>query len=162
MLYRLQARIGAYNINDLEECYDLSKRACRRSPGCSYDQYFQSCSPTGNNYDNEVNEDDNYCSGLSKRSCKRSPGCEYDKYEGCVTSDLDIDEGNDNDGDFADNDEEKLRELTPPDPNMEPPKGWEKMKRTRGGRSGMHISCACLLPLPWWSDSEGGFFCWCI
>ena len=26
-------------------CYDLSKRACRREQGCSYDKYFESCSP---------------------------------------------------------------------------------------------------------------------
>ena len=200
------ARIGNYitYAEDLDRCYDLSKRACKRAPGCSYDEYFESCSPIENDSENKAiddycsslskrkckstrgciydkyegcmpypisdvdddddseedyNDNEDYCSDLSKRTCKRTPGCEYDKYEGCISSELDVDE---NEGNIIGHESVELRELTPPVPEMDPPEGWKKMRRRRGNRSsGMHVSCACLLPLPWWASSEGGFFCFC-
>ncbi|KAL7519078.1 hypothetical protein ACHAWX_003876 [Stephanocyclus meneghinianus] len=99
------------------------------------------------------------CYSLSKKRCKLNPECSYDRdFKECLPSsefpsdeDLDeIDEGG------------ELEALEPPNPDMEPPDGWNRMKRERAYGSGMHKACACLVPLPAWFSWDGGFWCRCI
>lgn len=141
----------------------MSKRQCRNTPGCEYDAY-EGCISSDDSYDNDFGYevDNDECSGLSRRMCRSTTGCEYSRLDGCVSSGSEDDyQGGMNNN----NGESEVEELTPPKPDMDPPKGWSKMKSTRsprGGDPGMHTSCACMYPFPRWIGMEGGFWCFCI
>jgi hypothetical protein len=121
--------------------------------GCAY--IDGECVSSGGDVPFEEEEEEN-CYYLSKIECKQAPGCSYSSNSrSCSPSEgytgLEVEE-----------EEAELEVLTPPSPDTAPPEGWNEMKRNKSGGPGMHNACACLLPLPNWFGSEGGFWCFCI
>lgn len=171
----------------VSECYDLSKRECKKTSGCTYSKSDKSCSPNEDVGDDGYDvEEDTECYDLSKRLCKKTPGCSYDKSSKACRSI----EGSDDDGEDGEDEDNreygKLKPLEPPSPTMDPPKGWSAMEskgvvsvssstKTRSYKNGsgfggkskklklhLHEACACYDSFPPWFDAEGGFYCFCI
>lgn len=147
-----------------DPCSHLSKRQCKNNPDCEYDRYEGCILSDADDYD-YIHEDENdECSSLSKRRCKRTTGCEYSRRAGsCTSSNGSGFDPSGLNGNGDDEDGQELRDLTPPEPNVGAPEEWMRMKNNKNTRGiGMHRSCACFFPLPWWLGMEGGFWCACI